>query len=91
MLAVSVDPVDRNVELSGELGLEFALLSDPRAEVIDAYGVLHAEGGMGGTDIARPALFIVDRDGTIAWKNLTGNWRVRVRPDEVLRQLERLP
>ena len=91
MLAISVDPVDKNREMSDKLGFEFALLSDPEHEAIDAYGVRHAEGGMGGVDIARPAVFVLDRDGNIAWKDLTENWRVRVRPDEVLRQLERLP
>lgn len=91
MLAISVDPVDRNRELSDKLGIEFALLSDPECEAIDTYGVRHPEGGMGGVDIARPAVFVLDRDGNIAWKDLTENWRVRVRPDEVLKQLERLP
>lgn len=71
--------------------LDFALLSDPELKAIDAYGVRHAAGGMGGVDIARPALFVLDRKGRIVWKNLTENWRVRVRPDEVLRRLERLP
>ncbi len=91
MLAISVDPVEKNLELSDMLGFEFALLSDPDLEVIDAYGVRHEEGGIGGVDIARPAVFVLDREGNIAWKNITDNWRVRVRPDEVLKQLARLP
>ncbi len=91
MLAISVDPVEKNLELSDMLGFEFALLSDPDLEVIDAYGVRHKEGGIGGVDIARPAVFVLDREGNIAWKNITDNWRVRVRPDEVLKQLAGLP
>ncbi len=91
MLAISVDPVEKNLELSDMLGFEFALLSDPDLEVIDAYGVRHEEGGIGGVGIARPAVFVLDREGIVAWKNLTDNWRVRVRPDEVLKQLVRLP
>jgi peroxiredoxin len=91
VLAISVDPVDVSLELSDKLGFEFALLSDPELEAIDAYGVRHAEGGMGGVSIARPALFVLDREGNVAWKELTENWRVRVRPDELLEQLDRLP
>jgi len=91
VLAISVDPVDKNLDLAAKARVEFALLSDPDLEAIDAYGVRHAEGGMGGVSIARPAVFVLDREGHVAWKDLTENWRVRVRPDEVLRQLERLP
>lgn len=46
---------------------------------------------MGGDSIARPAVFVLDRDGNVAWQDLTENWRVRVRPDQVLEQLDRLP
>ena len=53
IIGISVDPVDKNREMSDKLGLEFALLSDPALEAIDAYGVRHVEGGMGGVDIAR--------------------------------------
>jgi len=91
VLAISVDPAEESLELSDKLGIEFPLLSDPGASVIDAYGVRHEHGGIGGVDIARPAVFVLDREGNVAWKDLTENWRVRVRPDEVLKQLALLP
>lgn len=91
MLAISVDPVETNRKLAGTAGLRFRLLSDPGLEAIDAYGVRHDAGGMGGEAIARPAVFILDRQGRVAWKDLTENWRVRVRPDRVLEQLAALP
>jgi len=37
-----------------------------------------------GHDIARPAEFLVDRAGTVRWRNLTGDIRVRARPEEML-------
>ncbi len=74
-----------------KLGLEFPVLSDPSAEVISAYGVLHPGGGMGGGDIARPAEFLVGSDGTIRWRQLTENWRVRARPEQILEVLGRQP
>lgn len=42
-------------------------------------------------DIARPAVFVLDREGRVAWRQLTENWRVRVRPEVILEQLARLP
>jgi hypothetical protein len=53
--------------------------------------VRHDGGGIGGSGIARPAVFILDRDGAVAWKDLTENWRIRVRPDRVIEELARLP
>ena len=67
-----------------------AISADPPErgkEITDAYGLRHAGGGPEG-DIARPAVFIVDTRGTIAWRDLTDNWRVRVRPEQLVRELE---
>ncbi len=91
MLAVSVDPVETNRKLAGTAGLGFRLLSDSDLEAIDAYGVRHDAGGMGGGAIARPAVFVLDRQGRITWKDLTENWRVRVRPERILEQLAAIP
>jgi len=46
---------------------------------------------MGDQDIARPATFVLDREGNIAWKVLPENWRVRVRPETLIEQLEKIP
>jgi peroxiredoxin len=60
------------------------LLSDPNAETITRYGILHKGAGEHGHDIARPAEFIVDRTGTVRWRNLTGDFRIRARPEQIL-------
>lgn len=65
------------------LGLGFPILSDPDAATIRAWGLLHAGGGIDG-DIARPATFVLDGEGRVAWRSLTDNWRVRVRPEHLL-------
>jgi peroxiredoxin len=90
ILAVCVDPVENNKEVSDAYGLEYAVLSDPDLSVIDAYGVRHPGGYIDG-DIARPATFIIDRGGGIVWRDVTENWRVRVRPEQLLDQLATLP
>jgi peroxiredoxin len=83
-----VDAVADNAKVVERLGLEYPILSDTEREAITAFGVVHEGGGLGGTDIARPAAFLIEPDGTIVWRNLTTNWRVRLRPDEVIRAIE---
>ena len=87
---MTVDPVERNLDLADSRGFGFRILSDPDLTVIDAYGVRHEEGGQMG-DIARPATFIIDRKGTVVWRDLTENWRIRVRPDAILDELAKIP
>jgi hypothetical protein len=45
---------------------------------------VHANGKPGGGAISRPAIFLVESDGTISWRRLTDDYRVRLRPEEVL-------
>ncbi len=90
ILAICVDPVETNKEVSDAYGLEYAVLSDPDLRVIDAYGVRHPDGFVDG-DIARPATFIIDREGAIVWRDVTDNWRTRVRPQRLLDQLVTAP
>jgi len=72
-------------------GYTFPILSDPAAEVIRRYGVLHAKGGEDGRDIARPAEFFVDSSGVIRWENLTDDVRIRARPEAVLEAIGQKP
>jgi hypothetical protein len=45
---------------------------------------LHKGGGPEGSDIARPAEFLVDSAGVVRWENFTEDLRVRARADEML-------
>jgi peroxiredoxin len=60
------------------------LLSDPNTEVIRRYDLVHAGAGINGHDIARPAEFLVDSTGTTRWVNLTENYWVRARPEQII-------
>lgn len=91
VLAVSVDTSETTTDKLGGEGFDFPLLSDPDGEAIDAYGVRHIQGGIGGVDIARPATFLIDREGRIAWRDLTDNWRIRPRPRVLVEKLAALP
>jgi peroxiredoxin Q/BCP len=88
-VAISVDTPEESRDLCKKAGYTFPLLSDANTETIRRYGVLHKAGA--GHDIARPAEFLVDRGGTIRWRNLTGDLRIRARPEEMLAAARRLP
>ncbi len=84
VVGISVDPPDINRRQSQKLGYTFPLLSDPKAEVIRRYDVLHPREGPKGADIARPAEFLIDSSRIVRWVNLTENIAVRARPEQVL-------
>jgi peroxiredoxin len=83
-VAISVDSPEVSRRLCQKAGYSFTFLSDPKAEVIRRYGVLHPGAGVNGQDIARPADFLVDASGTVRWVNLTENLWVRTRPEQVI-------
>jgi peroxiredoxin len=87
---ISVDPPEINRRQSKKLGYTFTLLSDPKAEVIRRYDVLHPGAGPKGADIARPAEFLIDADGVVRWVNLTDNIAVRARPEQVFRAFDEM-
>lgn len=83
-VAISVDSPEVSRDLCEKAGYTFTFLSDPKAEVIRRYDLLHAGAGIDGQDIARPAEFLVDSSGTVRWLNLTENYWVRARPEQIL-------
>jgi peroxiredoxin len=79
---VDTPEVSRN--LASKTGYTFPILSDPEAETIRRYSLLHKAGGPEGSDIARPAEFLVDSSGTVRWTNFTEDIRIRAKADEML-------
>ena len=88
--AISVDSSAESRNLCRSQDYTFDFLSDPRADVIRSYGVLHKGAGENGQDIARPAEFLVDSSGVVRWRNLTDDLRVRLRPEAVLSAIDAL-
>ena len=83
-VAISVDSSEVSRNLAQQAGYTFTFLSDPNAEVIRRYDLVHAGAGENGHDIARPAEFLLDSSGTVRWLNLTENYWVRARPEQIL-------
>jgi peroxiredoxin len=88
VVAISVDAQAITQRHCQKMGFTYPFLSDPKAEVIRRYDLLHRGGGPGHTDIARPAEFLIDSSRTIRWVNLTENAAVRARPEQVLREFD---
>lgn len=83
-VAISVDKPEVSRDLMQKAGYTLTFLSDPNVEVIRRYDLVHAGAGENGHDIARPAEFLVDPTGTVRWLNLTENYWVRARPNDIL-------
>lgn len=86
LAAISVDSVATNRHLADGFGLTFPILADPPRAVMRAYGVEDAE-----NEIAWPAIFVIGRDGKVAWRWLADTYRERIPTAEVLRDLDALP
>lgn len=92
IVAVCVDSIEQNAKLIEDLELDFPILSDSDLTAIDLYDVRHEQGNtFAEQDIARPAVFVLDREGIVRWRELTDNYRVRVRPETILNQLAAIP
>jgi peroxiredoxin len=89
-VAISVDTPEMSRELSAKAGYTYTFLSDPNAEVIRRYDILHRGAGQNGQDIARPAEYLLDSSGTIRWLNVTEDIRVRARPEQIIEQAKAL-
>lgn len=83
VIAISPDTVEENSRVVRRLKLDYPILSDGDLNVTKALGLLHEKGGMGGHDVPRPATFLIE-GGVIKWRDLTDNWRIRIRVDDLL-------
>ena len=84
-VAISVDSPEESATLRRKAGYTYTFLSDPHAEVIRRYDLLHERASPDGKNIARPAEFLVDASGVVRWRNLTEDFRKRATPEDMLR------
>jgi peroxiredoxin len=86
VVAQRSQPVRRYIE---ETGLPFNILVDASRDVLKAYGVWHAV-GLDAWNIARPALFLIDRSGTIRYSFIADRQDEFPAHEEILRALDRI-
>lgn len=70
--------------------LAFDVLSDPELKLIGALGLTHPAGSPDGKDISIPATFLVDKDGTIAWRYLGKTVMDRATPEQMIQEIRKL-
>jgi peroxiredoxin len=86
VVAQRSDAVRRYIE---ESGLPFNILVDESREVLKAYGVWHRM-GLDAWNIARPALFLIDRNGSIRYSFIADSQEEFPSHDEILSTLNLL-
>jgi methyl-accepting chemotaxis protein len=86
ILAQDATAVRRYVE---ETGVPFNILIDESRDVARAYGVWHRV-GLDAWNIARPAVFLIDRSGAIRWSFVGRGQRESPSAEEILRAADTL-
>jgi peroxiredoxin len=86
-VAQSSDAVRTYIE---ETGLPFNILVDETRDVLRAYGVWH-KFGLDAWNIARPALFLIDRSGAIRYSFIADRQDEFPSSAEIDRALDELP
>jgi peroxiredoxin Q/BCP len=64
VVGISVDSLTTHVGFASSLGLPFKLLSDPSQSVAKRYGSHGSQGAM------RRTVYVIDREGKVAYRNL---------------------
>ncbi len=72
-----------------ETGLPYDILIDETRQVAKAYGVWHAW-GLDAYNIARPAVFLIDRSGAIRYSFIARRQDQYPSSDEIIRELDKL-
>jgi peroxiredoxin Q/BCP len=86
VFGISVDSPAQNRAMIEKLLLPFSLLSDPDGRVSRLYGVWHDEQA-----IARPAIFVVVRDGTVRFMYVGEDFADRPGDEPLWQALEETP
>lgn len=73
VLGISTDLPWALAEFRDQQSLQFPLVADNDGSVCDAYGVRENFDGLGIAGVARRAVFVVDREGTITYRWLAEN------------------
>ncbi|MFQ5815073.1 MAG: peroxiredoxin family protein [Candidatus Hydrothermarchaeaceae archaeon] len=66
LVPVSTDGIEKEESFAEEICVNYPLYSDPDHKAIERYGVFDAE-----HNIARPAVFIIDKEGRIRYKHVS--------------------
>ena len=95
--AISVDsPTEskkfaEQIAADGKGEVNFQILSDPAHRVIDGYGIRDsAYDGQKFEGIPHAAVYLIDKDGRIAWTEVATDYKLRPNNEEVEKALKNL-
>jgi methyl-accepting chemotaxis protein len=86
VVAQTSDAVRRYVE---DAGLPFNILIDESRDVLKAYGVWHRL-GLDAWNIARPALFVIDRSGNIRYSFVSQHQDEFPTHEDIMKEIDKL-
>jgi peroxiredoxin len=81
--------VDRVASENDGLRIDYTLLSDPGAAVINRYGLFNQDDSQGRA-IPHPTTYVIDRNGVVRWKMTEVNYRIRPENTDILAALNGL-
>lgn len=81
--------VDRVAEDTGGRVLDYTLLSDPGAAVINRYGLFN-QNDPRGRAIPHPTTYVIDMDGVIRWKMTEVDYRIRPENEDIAAAIDEL-
>ena len=91
VVAISIDDEVHNRKVWNEVAHKnLVVLSDPNAQVIRQYGLLHRK-GHDGEDIALRATLIVDESGREVFRRISSSVPDTRTADEILTELKKVP
>ncbi|MCB9187293.1 MAG: AhpC/TSA family protein [Flavobacteriales bacterium] len=77
-----------------KVGMEYDFLVDVNNEAAKQLGILHVAGTPKGfeilgyeSDVPKPTTFVLDEDGKVVFADLTPNYRIRPRPEDIISAL----
>ncbi|MEC5127481.1 redoxin domain-containing protein [Verrucomicrobiales bacterium BCK34] len=84
LAAVTVDEGEALKLAKTKASADFPILSDNEGKLIDVFGLRHKGGNaIDGSDISRPAIIVLNREGKLIYSEYTDNYRVRPSPKKL--------
>ena len=97
LIAISVDPPDvsknfaEKIASDGKGRVNFPILSDPDHKIIDSYGLRDpAYEGQKVYGIPHPAVYVIDKQGRVAWAKIESDYKQRPTNEEIRAALDSL-
>jgi peroxiredoxin len=97
LYVISIDPPARSKDVAARIAqdgkgeLNFPLLSDPKHKTIDAFGIRNPQfDGQEFAGVPHPAVYVLDKNGKIAWAKIDEDYRKRPSNADIRAALEPL-